>query len=99
VRMRGTIMGMALTLEEMVTERQPPVAKAWQTVNANLLVIGQYRLGFKLAPDSGGTKARIFIDYALPERPPAKWLGVLLGKSYARWCVKKMAQDALVVLG
>ena len=95
VSMRGTIMGMVLTLEEVVTVRRPPVLKAWETINANLLVIGQYRLGFELRPDSGRTKAQFFIDYALPDTAPARWIGMLFGKSYARWCVARMAEDAV----
>jgi len=92
VRMRGTMLGMELALTEVVTEREPPRRKAWQTTDARLLVIGPYRLGFKLDPEVGRTRARIFIDYALPER--MRWLGRLFGGIYARWCVDRMAADA-----
>ena len=92
VRMAGRMLGMSLSLREVVTQRDPPLRKAWQTVDARLLVIGQYRLGFDLAPEGGKTRARIFIDYALPER--ARWLGTLFGRRYARWCVGRMAADA-----
>ena len=94
VRMRGSMMGMKLALEEMVTEREPPRRKAWQTVDANLLVIGQYRLGFELEPAGEATRARIFIDYELPGKAPARWLGKLSSKIYARWCTERMARDA-----
>jgi hypothetical protein len=94
VRMRGTMMGMTLALEEIVTERAPPLRKAWETVDANLLVIGQYRLGFELEPKDAGSALRVFIDYELPSRAPARWLGLLLGKVYARWCTRRMASDA-----
>ena len=40
VRMDGKMLGMTLSLEEVVTERQPPFKKTWQTVDAKLLVIG-----------------------------------------------------------
>jgi len=95
VRMAGKMLGMTLALEEVVTERQPPYRKAWDTVNAKLLVIGQYRLGFELSPDGAGSRVRIFIDYDLPARPPALWLGMLLGRFYARWCTGRMAKDAV----
>ena len=62
VRMRGKMLGMTLALEEVVTQREPPRLKAWQTVDANLLVIGQYRLGFELVPEGGRTAVRVFID-------------------------------------
>jgi hypothetical protein len=94
VRMQGTMLGMTLVLDEVVTEREPPLRKAWQTVNARLLVIGPYRLGFELAPEGERTSLRVFIDYALPARTPARWLGRLLAGSYARWCTGRMAADA-----
>jgi len=57
-------------------------------------VIGQYRLGFELSGAENGTTARIFIDYALPDGWPGRWLGWLFGKTYARWCTTRMAADA-----
>lgn len=94
VRMSGKMMGMTLALDEVVVERLPPFRKSWETVDANLLIIGSYRLGFELAPDGRASRARIFIDYALPDKAPARWLGVLLGGVYARWCTSRMAKDA-----
>jgi uncharacterized membrane protein len=84
VRMRGRMLGMDLALEEVVTEREPPLRKAWRTVDAELFVIGQYQLGFELAPSGNASRVRVFIDYALPEKPPARWLGLLFAKAYAR---------------
>jgi len=94
VRMSGKMMGMALALDEVVTERQPPYRKAWDTIDAKLLVIGQYRLGFELFPRGAESAVRIFIDYDLPEKAPARWLGRLFGRAYARWCTGRMASDA-----
>ena len=92
VRMQGWMMGIALSLTEVVTERMPPFRKTWQTTDTDLIVIGHYRLGFELAVQGAGTRARIFIDYALPARK--RWLGVLFARTYARWCVGRMAGDA-----
>jgi hypothetical protein len=94
VRMRGTMLGLDLALEEVVTERERPHHKAWETVDARLFVIGQYRLGFDLEPAAGGTQVTIYIDYALPHRGPGKVLGAMLGRRYARWCIERMAADA-----
>jgi uncharacterized membrane protein len=94
VRMRGTVMGLRLDLEEVVTEREPPFRKAWETIEARLLVIGQYRLGFELSPQGDASKLRVFIDYSLPQKPPARWLGQLFSGAYARWCTNRMARDA-----
>lgn len=37
VRMSGQIMGIPLSLEEVVVERDPPSRKAWETLDARLL--------------------------------------------------------------
>lgn len=94
VRMAGRVLGFTLELVEVVTERNPPLRKAWKTLNASLLVIGQYRLGFDLSPSGAGSTLRVFIDYTLPSRAPARWLGRLFGAGYARWCTARMAGDA-----
>jgi len=95
VRMQGTVMGIALALEELVVEREPPSRKAWETVEARLAVIGQYRLGFELQRRGNGSAVRVYIDYALPANWPARGLGLLLGRVYARWCTERMAHDAM----
>jgi uncharacterized membrane protein len=94
VRMHGRMLGMSLSLEEVVTQREPPLAKAWQTVDAKLLVIGQYRLGFRIEPAGARSGLRVFIDYRLPDTWPGRWLGRLFGGLYARWCTERMARDA-----
>jgi hypothetical protein len=94
VRMRGAMMGLQLELEEVVTEREPPYRKTWETVTANLLVIGQYRLGFELAPQGIRSKLRVFIDYSLPPKDPSRLLARLFARTYANWCIGRMAKDA-----
>ena len=89
VRMEGRVLGLRLHLEEVITERVPPSKKAWETVDTKLLVIGRYRLGFELLPRGARSLLRVFIDYELPARWPARWLGRL----YARWCAWRMAHD------
>lgn len=95
VRMQGQVLGMKLSLEEVVIERAPPLTKSWQTADAKLLVIGRYRLGFALSPRADRSELRVFIDYDLPRSGLARWLGKLLGARYARWCTERMASDAL----
>ena len=94
VRMRGQTVGIPVSLAEIVTERDPPIRKAWETVEANLLVIGQYRLGFDLSAPGQKSELRVFIDYDLPPSGAGRWLGSALGKIYARWCTERMANDA-----
>jgi len=37
----------------------------------------------------------VFIDYALPEALPGRWLGRAFGRVYARWCTERMVSDAV----
>jgi hypothetical protein len=99
VRLDGKMLGMTLSLEEVVTQRDPPLKKVWQTVDAKLVVIGPYRLGFTLSPSGNRSLLRVFIDYELPRQGFARWLGKLFGKTYARWCVEQMTNDAAAHLG
>src|SRR5574341_716964 len=49
IRMTGTVFGMRLFLDEVVTLRTPPSEKAWETVGTpRLLVIGAYEMGFHI---------------------------------------------------
>lgn len=96
MRLAGSMLGVPLALEEEVTEREPPLRKAWQTIGTPRLgVIASYRMGFAVAPVNGSSHLRVFIDYALPGRAPARWLGRLLGAAYARWCTERMVEDAV----
>jgi len=95
IALRGRVLGVRLWVEEVVTERLPPQRKTWETVGSpKLLVIGHYRMGFELQPVDGECRVRVFIDYALPERGVARWLGRWFGRAYANWCTRQMVEDA-----
>jgi hypothetical protein len=96
VCLAGRAFGMRLFVEETVVERDPPRRKVWQTVGApRLLVIGEYRMGFELAPEGGAARLRVFIDYALPQAGLTRWLGMAFGRGYAKWCTRSMLDDAV----
>jgi hypothetical protein len=96
ITMAGRAFGVNLSLEEIVTEREPPSHKAWETRGTpRLLVIGRYRMGFDLAPVQGGSALRVFVEYALPASGAGRWLGRLFGAVYARWCTRRMLDDAI----
>lgn len=95
IRMKGRVLGIPLSVEEIVMAREPPLRKIWQTAGVpNLLVIGRYRMGFEITPKAASSQLRVFIDYALPGGSLSRWLGRLFGDFYARWCTKRMADDA-----
>ena len=96
IRLSGRVFGVELSVEETVMERNPPRRKVWETTGTpKLLVIGHYRMGFELSPQGNGSMLRVFIEYALPERGFARWLGRLFGRYYASWCTQQMVDDAL----
>lgn len=95
IRMRASMIGIPLSLEEIITERKIPCKKVWETVGTpRLIVISQYRMGFDLTPEGALSRVRVFIDYSLPDSPLGYWLGRLFGGVYARWCTQRMADDA-----
>src|SRR5512139_1289789 len=91
ITMSGTMLGIDLFVEEIVTERRPPVRKVWETIGRpRLLVVADYRMGFEIEPAADRSLVTVFIDYDLPADHPL--LGRLLGGFYARWCTNSMAK-------
>lgn len=100
VRLAGRVLGIFLCVEVVVVEREPPRLKTWETVGEpRLLVIGRYRMSVRVDARKDCARVTISIDYALPERAPARWFGKALGSLYARWCVGQMARDLLQRFG
>ena len=95
VRMQGRMLGIRLSLEEVITKRQVPAVKVWETIGTpKLLVISRYRMGFELTRNGASSLLRVFIDYSLPIKPPGSWFGYWLGAVYARWCTRQMVMGA-----
>ena len=100
IRLAGRMLGIPLYVEGKVVQREPPNLKAWETVGEpHLLVIGRYRMRVNI--DARGDRARVVIaiDYALPADALTRWLGMLFGPMYARWCVRQMARDLVHQFG
>lgn len=96
IQLSGRVFGFELSVDEVVTEREPPHRKVWETVGIpRLLVIGPYRMGFEVTPTDHGSLLRVFIDYARPEGTVSRWLGRLFGGWYARWCTRRMVIDTV----
>ena len=95
ISLRGRVLGVPLSVDEVVTVHTPPSQKAWETIGTpHLFVIGHYRMGFEITPPGESATLRVFIDYALPEAPATRWLGQILGGAYAQWCTTRMTNDA-----
>lgn len=95
IRMRGRMMGITMELDEAVTQRQRPSLKIWKTIGEpKLLVIGAYRMGFRIRACEAGSLLTVFIDYDLPRNFIGRLLGRPLAPAYARWCCRRMVEDA-----
>lgn len=93
IRMSGKALGITVYLDEVVLRHDPPYVKSWETVGTpKLLVVGQYRMGIEIRPESDGSRLRVTIDYALPTTHV--WLGRMFGRMYAKWCVRQMINGA-----
>lgn len=89
IRMSGRVLGLPVALDEVVTVRESPVRKAWETVgDVRLLIVGSYRMNVEIEADGGQSTLRVAIDYDLPRKKA--WLGKLFGRMYAKWCVNQM---------
>ncbi|CCM76869.1 SRPBCC family protein [Rhizobium mesoamericanum] len=95
IRMRGRFLGNRLFVEEIVTEREPPWRKSWQTLGRpKLLVIDSYHMDFAIKPISEGSRVVVKIQYSYSRSPLGSWLGSLPARAYAKWCVSKMTSEA-----
>ena len=100
IRVTGRVLGVNLAVEEVVTDRVPPLRKTWETRGEpRLLVIGSYRMGFTISPEGDHSRLVVFIDYKLPPRGFAYGLGLIFGRAYAAWCTRRMASDAGAISG
>jgi hypothetical protein len=85
IRLSGRVLGVPLAVDEVVTERIAPTVKVWETIGApQLLVIGAYRMGFRIAPQDGGSRLQIFIEYSFPHPKISRLLIKMFGGFYAR---------------
>lgn len=95
IRVEGSVLGLRLSIVERVVERDPPRRKVWETVEEpRLLVFGNYRLGFEIAPDGAGSRVRVFVDYDSPRTALGRLLGSVGAHAYARWCLDRMLAEA-----
>ena len=98
--MTGRVLGVELSVEEEVREREPPRHKEWVTVGSpRLLVMGNYRMGFEIASVGARVRLRVFIGYNRPVSPGQRLLGRFFGSVYARWCVRQMVNGARTQFG
>ncbi|MCC6786704.1 MAG: hypothetical protein IT547_02605 [Hyphomonadaceae bacterium] len=51
-------------------------------------------MGFEITPPGELSSLRVFIEYAYPSSWITCLLAFVFARMYARWCVRRMANDA-----
>ena len=91
IRLSGSVLGAALSLEEVVTRREPPRIKEWETVGVpKFLIVGQYRYRVDIEPQDGGSLLKVSFDFSPPGS--AGRVRLFLSRRYARTCAREMAR-------
>jgi len=91
IQMSGEVFWVTVSLDEVITEHEPPLRKTWETVGTpKLIVIGDYQMGLEVKPEDANSNLTVSIDYSLPESRKTRWIGQLFGGMYAKWCVGQM---------
>ena len=90
----GKMMGMTIDFTQTVSQWVQGVEKEWKTNgDAKIIIMGWYRMYWKLKPVDGGTLATIGIDYTAPPQWYFKVLSFFFGGVYSRWCLNSMLRD------
>lgn len=94
-RLKGSVMGMVIDIEETVTKWIENKEKTWQTIGKpKMIVMSDYTMHLLLTPTERGTRVMFEIDYSLPKTPWGWIIGILLARKYAKWCIKRACEDA-----
>ena len=75
ITLSGSILGLSLEVEELVTKYDYPYSKTWKTVGSpHLLVMGSYRMGFCCLPGKTGRNCASLSTMRHPAKAlPACW--------------------------
>jgi hypothetical protein len=99
-RYSGTMMGLPSAFSESVTKYAPPSEKVWRTIGEpRLLIIASY--GMRVAVDlfsQSSSRLTIPIVYELPRSAFWRIVGLVLARSYSRWSLRRVCQDARCAL-
>lgn len=91
IRLSGEVLGKSLSLEEVVTRREYPRVKTWETVGIpKFLIVGQYQYNIQIEPQNNGSTLHVSFDYDPPKQ--SGWIRRLIGGVYAKLCAKEMTQ-------
>jgi hypothetical protein len=99
-RYSGTMLGLSIAFSESVTKYVSPREKVWRTIGEpRLMIIASYEMRVAVEPLSS-TSARLTISivHELPRSGFWRIVGLVLARSYSRWCLRRMCRDTKRVL-
>jgi len=88
--------GSRFDFSESVTKYIPLCGKVWRTIGEpRLLIIASYEMRVAVEPLSpSSSRLTISIIYELPRSGFWRIVGLVLARSYSRWCLRRMCRDA-----
>ena len=96
---KGSVLGMAIDIKEIVTKWTKNREKSWSTVGKpKMIVMSGYVMHLLFTPTEKGTRVLFEIDYSLPRTPWGWMIGIILARKYAKWCLKRACEDSKKVL-
>lgn len=91
IRLSGKVLGKSLSLEEVITRREPPRTKTWKTVGTpKFLIVGQYQYNVQIEPQGNGSVLRVSFSSDPPKE--SGWLRRLFSKVYTKLCAREMIE-------
>lgn len=89
IRLSGKVLGRSLSPEEVITKREPPHIKTWETVGIpKFLIVGQYQYNVQIEPQGNGSVLRVTFYSDPPKESGA--LRRLFSKAYTKLCAREM---------
>jgi hypothetical protein len=99
-RYSGTMLGLSIDFSESITKYAPPREKVWRTIGEpRLVIIASYEMRVSVEPLSqSSSRLTMSIVYELPCSRFWRIVGLVLARSYSRWCLRRMCRDTKRVL-
>ncbi len=98
-RWTGQVLGMPLDFTETVVKWVPNKERVWRTIGEpKIIIMDNYEMAFVVRPVGVGSEFTVEISYELPKTFFGKFLGLVLGNWYSKWCLNSMCNDAKAAL-
>ena len=99
-RYSGTMLWLSIDFSESVTKYVPRREKVWRSIGEpRLMILASYEMRVAVEPLSpSSSRLTISIAYELPRSGFWRIVGLVLARSYSRWCLRRVCRDTKRVL-